>query len=84
VTVVDWTQLDPLASIGGISGDVSTDVSAGGLSQAGIYATAAPYSPDHPLFWFAALAGVTFGLIGLATHVRVGPFKAGFQAGKEQ
>lgn len=81
---MDWSQLDPLATIGGIQGSASTDVVSGGLGGAGISPQSAPYSPDHPLFWFAAIAGVTFGLIGLATHVRVGPFRAGFEAGKEK
>lgn len=41
-----------------------------------------PWSPDNPLFWFGALLAVTVGLIGAATSVRVGPFKAAVAAGK--
>jgi hypothetical protein len=41
-----------------------------------------PWSPDSPLFWFGALLAVTFGLIGAATSIRVGPFKAAVSAGK--
>jgi hypothetical protein len=41
-----------------------------------------PWSPDNPLFWFGGLLLVTFGLIGAATTVRVGPFKASLGAGK--
>lgn len=40
-----------------------------------------PWSPDNPLFWFGGLLLVTFGLIGAATSVRVGPFKASLGAG---
>lgn len=41
-----------------------------------------PWNPDNPLFWFGGLLLVTFGLIGAATSVRVGPFKAAVAAGK--
>lgn len=40
-----------------------------------------PWNPDNPLFWFGGLLLVTFGLIGAATSVRVGPFKAAIAAG---
>lgn len=40
-----------------------------------------PWNPDNPLFWFGGLLLVTFGLIGAATSVRVGPFKASLGAG---
>jgi hypothetical protein len=40
-----------------------------------------PWHPDNPLFWFGGLLLVTFGLIGAATSVRVGPFKAAVAAG---
>jgi hypothetical protein len=43
---------------------------------------ARPWHPDNPLFWFGGLLLVTFGLIGAATSVRVGPFKASVGAGK--
>lgn len=78
-----WTQLDPLAMIGGPTGGVSDDVTTGGLSGSGISPVSHPASPDHPLFWFGLIAGVTLGLIGASTHLRVGPFRAGFDAGKE-
>jgi hypothetical protein len=41
-----------------------------------------PWHPDNPLFWFGGLLAITFGLIGAATSVRVGPFKASLGAGK--
>lgn len=40
-----------------------------------------PWHPDNPLFWFGGLLAVTLGLIGAATSVRVGPFKASLGAG---
>ena len=39
------------------------------------------WHPDNPLFWFGGLLAVTLGLIGAATSVRVGPFKASVGAG---
>lgn len=41
-----------------------------------------PWSPDSPLFWFAALAGVTFGFVAVSTSVRVGPGKVSASIGK--
>lgn len=76
-----WAQLDPLTAIGGPSGGISDDITTGGLGSSGVLPTSSLAHPDHPLFWFAAIAGVTFGLIGASTHLRVGPFKAGIDAG---
>lgn len=41
-----------------------------------------PWQPDSPLFWFAALAAVTVGLIAASTSFRVGPVKVSASAGK--
>jgi hypothetical protein len=41
-----------------------------------------PWHPDNPLFWFGILLATTFGLIGAATSVRVGPFRASVGAGQ--
>lgn len=41
-----------------------------------------PTSPDHPLFWVAALGLVTFGVIFASTTVRIGPVKVAASAGK--
>lgn len=43
---------------------------------------AKPWHPDSPMFWFGTLLAVTFGLIGVSTSVRVGPFKGALSAGK--
>lgn len=42
----------------------------------------APWSPSNPLFWFGAVALVTFGLAAFSTSVRVGPAKVSLSAGK--
>jgi hypothetical protein len=80
---IPWSQLDPMAMVGGISGDVSDDVATGGLSSAQVSPQTHPLHPDHPFFWFAAFAAVTIGAVGASTHLRVGPFKAGLSAGKD-
>lgn len=41
-----------------------------------------PWSPDSPLFWFAGLALVTFGLVAVSTSVRIGPGRASVSVGK--
>lgn len=41
-----------------------------------------PWHPDSPMFWFGILLATTFGLIGAATSIRVGPFKAAIGAGR--
>jgi hypothetical protein len=40
------------------------------------------WHPDSPLFWFAGLAAVTFGLMAVSTNVRVGKTKASVSLGK--
>jgi hypothetical protein len=82
-STIDWDQLDPLAMIGGPTGGLSDDVTHGGMGSAGILPQHPAFHPAHPFFWFAVIAGVTFGAIGASTHLRVGPFKAGLDAGKE-
>lgn len=39
---------------------------------AGAQSVAQPWNPENPLFWFAAIAAVTFGLMAVSTTVRVG------------
>jgi hypothetical protein len=41
-----------------------------------------PWSPDNAMFWFGALAAVTFGLVAISTSVRVGPGRASVSLGK--
>lgn len=87
MTAVDssWAQLDPMASftadIPDVAG-VSTDVAVGGLGIAGVSPQAGRFSPDNPMFWVLVIGGCTFGLIGVSTHLRLGPFKASGSAGK--
>jgi hypothetical protein len=66
------------------AGPNSATSTAPSLAQiAGPIGTAAAplWSPDNPLFWFGAILAVAVGLIGVSTHVRVGPFSAGAAAG---
>jgi hypothetical protein len=48
---------------------------------AGAAAEASPLSPENPLFWFGALAAVTFGLMAFSTSVRVGGTTASLNLG---
>lgn len=41
-----------------------------------------PWSPHSPLFWFGALAAVTFGLMAVSVTGRAGPVKASVAVGK--
>ncbi|MCU1449331.1 MAG: hypothetical protein JWP02_1501 [Acidimicrobiales bacterium] len=41
-----------------------------------------PLHVDNPLFWFGALALVTFGLVAVSTSVRLGPGRASVSLGK--
>ncbi len=44
--------------------------------------TVAPWHPDSPLFWFGAVAALTFGAIAFSTSIRVGPARASLGVGK--
>lgn len=44
---------------------------------------AAPWHPDSPLLWFGIIAAAAVGLMGVSTHVRVGPAAAGASLGKD-
>jgi hypothetical protein len=80
---MNWDLLNPLAMVGGPTGGLSDDITTGGLGSSGILPSASVMHPDHPFFWFAAIAAATFGLVGASTHLRVGPFKASASAGKD-
>ena len=47
----------------------------------GAAAAGQPWNPENPLFWFAGLAAVTFGLMAFSTSVRVGSTKASIALG---
>lgn len=49
---------------------------------AGSAAAAQPWNPENPLFWFGAIAALTFGLMAVSTTVRVGPAKGSISLGK--
>lgn len=48
----------------------------------GAAAAAQPWNPHNPLFWFAGIAALTFGLMAVSTTVRVGPAKVSASLGK--
>jgi hypothetical protein len=81
-----WASIDtmanPLDLVGGVTG-TSTDVTVGGLGQAGIQKVTQLWHPDHPFMWFAGIAAITVGLAGVSTHLRVGPLRASVEAGKD-
>lgn len=42
-----------------------------------------PWSPDSPVFWLLAIAGLTLaGIAGASFRVRVGPGRAGVDVGR--
>ena len=47
----------------------------------GSAAAAQPWNPANPLFWFAGIAAVTFGLMAVSTSVRVGKTTASVALG---
>lgn len=47
----------------------------------GSAAGAQPWNPSNPLFWFGAIAAVTFGLMAFSTSVRVGKTTASVSLG---
>jgi hypothetical protein len=79
-----WASVDPFAgpATAGSTTQANTDASVGQLGTAAVVARPSVWSPQHPMLWFGAVAGVTLGLIAVSTHVRVGPFKASASAGK--
>lgn len=48
----------------------------------GAAASAKLLSPSNPLFWFAGIAAVTFGLMAFSTSVRIGKGSASLSLGK--
>jgi len=77
--------LSPYHQVGLVAGPATTTATAlptvGAISARG-EATPPPWSPDNPLFWFGLVLGVTFGLVGASTSLKVGPFKAAVSAGE--
>lgn len=82
-----WEQLNPYHLVGLNPGSASppanpipsVERSAGpGIADRG----GRPWSPDSPLFWFAAIFAATVGLAAASTSFRVGPVRASVSAGK--
>ena len=66
----------------GPSSPATSELHAVATPSAGSAVAAQPWNPENPLFWFGALAAVTFGLAAFSTNVRVGSISAGLSAGK--
>lgn len=60
---------------------VSSGLTAVPSPKEGAASAGQPWNPENPLFWFAGIAAVTFGLMAFSTNVRVGNVKAGVSAG---
>lgn len=59
----------------------TTELTAVATPRAGAASVGQPWNPDNPLFWFGAIAAVTFGLAAFSTNVRVGSARAGVSIG---
>lgn len=70
-----WTPPSPAR------GQDSIDLGAVPTPTLGAAAAGAPWHPSNPLFWIAALGGVTFGLMAFSTNVRVGNARVGLNVG---
>ncbi len=60
----------------------TTELSATPTPGVGAEAAAQPWNPANPLFWFGAVAALTFGLMAFSTSVRIGGTKASVPVGK--
>jgi hypothetical protein len=60
-----------------------TELNAVSTPAEGAETDAQPWNPANPLFWFGALAALTFGLMAVSTTVRVGPAKASLSLGEK-
>ncbi len=79
--MTDWSSIGP-STITGFNGS-GPDSGSGGVrsGMSGTVTTAGGaypplYSPDNPLFWFAALLLAGAGLLTISMHVKGGPAKA--------
>jgi len=77
--MTDWSSINPGTVTGfgtgytdGGSGGVTSGVESSVVTRSAGHAPL--YSPDNPLFWFAALLLVTVGLVQVSTKVKAGPF----------
>lgn len=79
-----WAPAGParfqLASVGPGS-PATSELSAVATPAKGAAAAGQPWNPDNPLFWFAGLAALTFGLMAFSTSVRVGKTTAAVSVG---
>jgi hypothetical protein len=80
MTDANWAGINPGtitgfggSQVGSGSGGVASGVDAAVATPAA--ATPPLYSPQNPLFWFAAFLAAGAGLFHLSTHVKAGPAK---------
>jgi hypothetical protein len=79
-----WAPASPTAKYGLTNGPASpatTELTSVATPRAGAAAAGQPFNPENPLFWFGAIAAVTFGLAAFSTNVRVGSARAGVSLG---
>lgn len=77
-----WDAVNPFNAAGGSGGapasnGAADDVTTGKLGQTAVSSVASRVSANHPLFWPGVFIFGSFALIGISTHLDVGPFHAG-------
>lgn len=82
----DYTPA-PIGARYGLSPDgpattATSELNAATTPSPAAVAAGQPWNPASPLFWFGAIAAVTFGLMAVSTSVRVGPARLSVAAGK--
>lgn len=83
-TATTWAPTGPGRYGLSTAGPVTTapsELHAVATPSQGAAAAAQPWNPGNPLFWFAGLAAVTFGLMAFSTSVRVGKTTASVSLG---
>jgi len=79
-----WAPPIPSSRFNMATGPVTTtpsELHAISTPAEGAEAASQPWNPENPLFWFGAIAAVTFGLMAFSTSVRVGKTTASLNLG---
>lgn len=86
MSATTWAPPSPAAKYGPALAPggprITADTELSAVSSPAAGETGSPFSPANPLFWFGAIAALTFGLMAVSTSVRVGPAKAAVSLGK--
>jgi hypothetical protein len=69
-------------SAGGPASNSHTELTAVASPSADASAAAKPWDPQSPLFWFAGISALTFGLMAFSTTARVGKGTLHLDVGK--